>query len=125
MPKRRAPLPLFDPVPTDEAGRVSAEESILIRIMPEMGASLGKKPLQCVTYKQVIPEFHRMRNIAQHWELSYSDLLRIAVFRFVQVLENPGEDLKQLLVAHRANEQEKKRLRELKRRPRMYMAKAG
>ena len=124
MPKPRT-LPLFDPSPTDEAAGVSPEERILLHLLPDMGQPTPKRPLQCVTYKQALPEYLRMKEVSNRWLLSYSDLLRLGVFRLVQALENPSEELKELLIAHRRMEEEKRLARALKRQPRLKLVKTG
>lgn len=118
-------MSLFDPASVTDTRDVSAEESLLIRIVPALGEPLAKKPLQCVTYKQALPEYLRMKEVSSRWLLSYSDLLRIGVFRLVQALEDPGEELKILLEEHRKMEEEKRLVRALKRQPRLKTNRAS
>ena len=66
-----------------------------------------------------------MKEVSNRWLLSYSDLLRLGVFRLVQALENPSEELKELLIAHRRMEEEKRLARALKRQPRLKLVKTG
>ncbi|RRA50473.1 hypothetical protein [Acidipila sp. EB88] len=109
MPKHRA-LPLFD-----QEDAISAEELLLRRILLAIEQPQPKRPLQCVTYKMPLPHYLRMKEAAQRWKLSYSDLLRIAMFYLTPALEAPSGELRALLETHRSSELQKQSERSLKR----------
>ena len=110
-------LPLFDP-PSDAGSGTAAPvaEELLMQILRRIDAPQPKRPLQCVTYKMPLPHYLAMKETAQQWCISYSDLLRIGASLLTPALREPGDQLRGLLEAHRKVELEKRAARDLKRR---------
>ena len=96
------------------------EESIMLAILNEIELPSERRPLQCVTFKQPLPEYFRLKEACQSWRLQYSDVIRDALRKLIPVLESPNLAVREVLEAHRESEIEKDRLRKEARRKRTY-----
>jgi hypothetical protein len=96
------------------------EEAIMLAILNEIELPSGRRPLQCVTFKQPLPEYFRLKEACQSWRLQYSDVIRDALRKLIPVLESPNRAVREVLETHRESEIEKDRLRKEARRKRTY-----
>ena len=96
------------------------EEEIMLAILNEIDLPSERRPLQCVTFKQPLPEYFRLKEACQSWRLQYSDVIRDALRKLIPVLESPNGAVRELLEAHRESEIEKDRLRKEARRKRIH-----
>jgi hypothetical protein len=100
------------------------EEEMMLVILNGIGIPSERRPLQCVTFKQPLPEYFRLKEACQGWRLQYSDVIRDALRKLIPVLESPNGAVREHLERHREAEIEKDRLRKEARRKR-YGAGAG
>jgi len=100
------------------------EEEMMLVILNGIGIPGERRPLQCVTFKQPLPEYFRLKEACQGWRLQYSDVIRDALRKLIPVLESPNGAVREHLERHREAEIEKDRLRKEARRKR-YGAGAG
>ena len=96
------------------------EEEIMLAILNDIDLPSERRPLQCVTFKQPLPEYFRLKEACQSWRLQYSDVIRDALRKLIPVLESPNGAVRELLEAHRESEIEKDRLRKEARRKRIH-----
>jgi hypothetical protein len=96
------------------------EETIMLAILNEIELPSERRPLQCVTFKQPLPEYFRLKEACQSWRLQYSDVIRDALRKLIPVLESPNRAVREVLEAHRESEIEKDRLRKEARRKRTH-----
>jgi hypothetical protein len=111
-PEYQPPIDFQPPPP------VEIEEEMMLAILNGIGIPGEWKPLQCVTFKQPLPEYFRLRETCQNWRLQYSDVIRDVLRKLIPVLESPNEAVREVLEAHRESEIEKDRLRKEARRKR-------
>jgi hypothetical protein len=100
------------------------EEEMMLVILNGIGIPGERRPLQCVTFKQPLPEYFCLKEACQGWRLQYSDVIRDALRKLIPVLESPNGAVREHLERHREAEIEKDRLRKEARRKR-YGAGAG
>src|ERR1035441_9591698 len=98
------------------------EEEIMLAILNEIDLPSERRPLQCVTFKQPLPEYFRLKEACQSWRLQYSDVIRDALRKLIPVLESPNGAVREYLERHRESEIEKDRLRKEARRKRQGTA---
>jgi hypothetical protein len=48
----------------------------MLAILNEIDLPSDRRPLQCVTFKQPLPEYFRLKEACQIWRLQYSDVIR-------------------------------------------------
>ena len=94
------------------------EEEMMLAILNGIGIPSERRPLQCVTFKQPLPEYFRLKEACQGWRLQYSDVIRDALRKLIPVLESPNGAVREHLERHREAEIEKDRLRKEARRKR-------
>jgi hypothetical protein len=94
------------------------EEEMMLVILNGIGIPSERRPLQCVTFKQPLPEYFRLKEACQGWRLQYSDVIRDALRKLIPVLESPNGAVREHLERHREAEIEKDRLRKEARRKR-------
>jgi hypothetical protein len=87
------------------------EEEMMLAILNEIGMPSERRPLQCVTFKQPLPEYFRLKEACQGWRLHYSDVIRDVLRKLIPVLESPAGAVRESLERHREAEIEKDRLR--------------
>jgi hypothetical protein len=87
------------------------EEAVVLAIVKDMDMPIDRRPLQCVTFKQPLPEYFRLKEVCQRWKLKYTIVIRIFLRITISVLESPTGELLELLEQHRESEIEKDRLR--------------
>jgi hypothetical protein len=98
------------------------EEEMMLAILNGIGIPSERRPLQCVTFKQPLPEYFRLKEACQGWRLQYSDVIRDALRKLIPVLESPNGAVREYLERHRESEIEKDRLRKEARRKRQGSA---
>ena len=113
-PEYQPPVDFPPPPPS------TIEEEIMLAILNEIDLPSERRPLQCVTFKQPLPEYFRLKEACQSWRLQYSDVIRDALRKLIPVLESPNGAVRELLEAHRESEIEKDRLRKEARRKRIH-----
>lgn len=82
-------------------------EGFVASIVRKIGPESEKRPLQCVTFKQPLPEYLRLKTVCKRWRLRYSDILRLFLVAAIEALEKPSGELRELLQVHRDQEVEK------------------
>jgi hypothetical protein len=87
------------------------EEAVLLAIVKDMEIPTDRRPLQCVTFKQPLPEYFRLKAVCQRWRLKYTNVIRIFLRIAISVLESPTGELLELLEQHRESEIERDRQR--------------
>jgi hypothetical protein len=87
------------------------EEAVVLAIVKSMDIPHDRRPLQCVTFKQPLPEYFRLKEVCQRWKLKYTNVIRVFLRIAITVLESPTGELLELLERHRESEIEKARLR--------------
>ena len=93
---------------------------MMLAILNGIGIPSERRPLQCVTFKQPLPEYFRLKEACQSWRLQYSDVIRDALRKLIPVLESPNGAVREHLERHREAEIEKDRLRKEARRKRTH-----
>ena len=111
-PEYQPPIDFQPPPP------VEIEEEMMLAILNGIGIPGERRPLQCVTFKQPLPEYFRLKEVCQIWRLQYSDVIRDALRKLIPVLESPNGAVREHLERHREAEIEKDRLRKEARRKR-------
>jgi hypothetical protein len=106
----------LQPPPPDEL-----DEQVMLTILNGIDTPKEKRPLQCVTFKQPLPEYFRLKKICEFWHLQYSDVIRDVLRRLIPVLESPNEEIRECLERLRDADIEKKRLRNESRKKRQRM----
>jgi len=96
------------------------EEEMMLAILNGIGIPGERKPRQCVTFKQPLPEYFRLKEACQSWRLQYSDVIRDVLRKLIPVLESPNVAVREHLERHREAEIEKDRLRKESRRKRHH-----
>jgi len=87
------------------------EEAVVLAIVKDMDVPTDHRPLQCVTFKQPLPEYFRLKKVCQRWRLKYTLVIRIFLRIAIAVLEAPTGELLDVLERHRESEIEKDRQR--------------
>jgi hypothetical protein len=87
------------------------EEAVMLAILKDMEIPTDRRPLQCVTFKQPLPEYFRLKEVCKRWRLKYTNVIRIFLRIAITVLESPTGELLELLEQNRETEIEKDRLR--------------
>jgi hypothetical protein len=77
------------------------DEAFTLAVLRETALPQDLFPLVCVTYKMTLPKKKRMQQLCGKWELAYSDLLRLAVERLLNVIEAPSGEVLDFLQNHR------------------------
>ncbi len=98
------------------------DQAHALSILDEIDAPRELFPLVCVTFKMPLTEKKRMQAVCEKWELNYSEILRRMMDAMVNVMENPSDQVLEILVANREavlarrKEAEERRLRIKERR---------
>ncbi|RZU29080.1 hypothetical protein [Edaphobacter modestus] len=100
-----------EPFSLNQAQPTDHEEAVMLAIIRDMNSPTDKRPLQCVTFKQPLPEYFRLKEVCQRWKLKYTNVIRIFLRMAIHILESPNGQLLELLEKHRESEIEKERLR--------------
>jgi hypothetical protein len=98
------------------------EEEMMLAILNGIGIPGERRPLQCVTFKQPLPEYFRLKEACLGWRLQYSDVIRDALRKLIPVLESPNGAVREHLERHREAEIEKDRIRKEARRKRKHVS---
>jgi hypothetical protein len=88
-----------EPTPPSET-----DERMMLAIIGEINTPRAYGPLQCVTFKQPLPEYFRLKKACKNWRLQYSDVLRDVIRKLIPILEEPTGEVLEFLEKHREAE---------------------